>query len=159
MHALAQGPTLTMRIHEYSLMRDVLAATARPRQPASMWASPPLVVMNAFDAGREELRLATALFQGLFPAINVQSVRLSSCQARAPCAPCWQRLHARMHREHGFCHAPTCSTTHCHLEGLSIPVPALLAPWACHHRHAAADCWQLEPDLAPGIGACSAWCC
>lgn len=43
-----QGPTLTMRIHEYSLMRDVIATMQRPRQPASMWKSPPLVVMNNF---------------------------------------------------------------------------------------------------------------
>ena len=71
-----------MRIHEYSLARDVLAGIARPRQPASMWAAPPLVVMNNFSGDREELRLATALFQGLFPAINVQTVKLSSCQAR-----------------------------------------------------------------------------
>ena len=43
-----QGPTLTMRIHQYSLMRDVIATLQRPRQPASMWKSPPLVVMNNF---------------------------------------------------------------------------------------------------------------
>ena len=68
-----------MRVHEYSLMRDVLATLARPRQPASMWKAPPLVVMNNFG-GHEELALATALFQNLFPPINVQTARLSSCQ-------------------------------------------------------------------------------
>ena len=101
MHACLQGPTLTMRIHEYALMRDVLAATPRPRQPASMWAAPPLGVMNSFGGAREELRLATALFQGLFPAINVQTVKLSSCQARAPTPAC-TRPHARMHRGFRF---------------------------------------------------------
>ncbi|EIE18463.1 Brix-domain-containing protein, partial [Coccomyxa subellipsoidea C-169] len=74
-----RGPTLTMRIHAYSLMRDVTATLQRPRQPASMWKSPPLVVMNNFG-GQEELKLATALFQNLFPAINVQTANLSSCQ-------------------------------------------------------------------------------
>ena len=77
--APVQGPTLTMRIHEYSLMRDVLATLVRPRQPASMWKAPPLVVMNNFS-GHEELQLATVLFQNLFPPINVQTAKLSSCQ-------------------------------------------------------------------------------
>ncbi len=31
-------------------------------------------------AGRPELKLATALFQNLFPAINVQTAKLSTCQ-------------------------------------------------------------------------------
>lgn len=78
----AQGPTLTMRIHAYSLMRDVTATLQRPRQPASMWKSPPLVVMNNFG-GTEDLKLATVLFQNLFPAINVQTANLSSCQVGA----------------------------------------------------------------------------
>ena len=76
-----QGPTLTMRIHEYALMKDVTAMLLRPRQPDSMWQAPPLVVMNNF-AGAPELKLATALFQNLFPAINVQTAKLSTCQAR-----------------------------------------------------------------------------
>ena len=74
-----QGPTLTMRIHEYALMKDVTAMLARPRQPDSMWRAPPLVVMNNF-ASRPELKLATVLFQNLFPAINVQTAKLSTCQ-------------------------------------------------------------------------------
>ena len=45
---LPQGPTLTMRVHEYALMRDVAAAQPRPRAPSSLWAAPPLLVMNNF---------------------------------------------------------------------------------------------------------------
>ena len=54
-----------------------------------MWQGPPLVVMNNFSAtGRgagasqqqQHLQLATALFQSLFPAINVQTAKLSACQ-------------------------------------------------------------------------------
>ena len=39
----------------------------------------PLVVMNNFG-GEEHLKLATALFQTLFPAINVQSTSLKQCK-------------------------------------------------------------------------------
>ena len=75
----AQGPTLTMRIHSYSLMRDVAAAQQKPRLPDSLWKTSPLVVMNNFSE-QEHLKLATVLFQNLFPAINVRAVKLSACQ-------------------------------------------------------------------------------
>ncbi|PNH02398.1 Peter Pan-like protein, partial [Tetrabaena socialis] len=73
------GPTMTMRIRSYSLIRDVQSAAARPRVPVNAFKTPPLVVMNGFS-GNEMLRLVTTLFQGLFPAINVQRAKLSSCQ-------------------------------------------------------------------------------
>jgi ribosome biogenesis protein SSF1/2 len=69
-----------MRIHEYALMRDIIATLQRPRQPASMWKSSPLMVMNNFSSSENQLQLATVLFQNLFPAINVQKAKLSSCQ-------------------------------------------------------------------------------
>ncbi|PSC71677.1 Peter Pan [Micractinium conductrix] len=77
-----RGPTLTMRIHEYSLIRDVVAAQQRPRTPQAMWLGPPLVVLNNFSAGsgEEHMKLAGVTFQALFPAINVQTTRLSACQ-------------------------------------------------------------------------------
>lgn len=74
-----QGPTLTMRIHQYSLIREVVASQQRPRQPDSLWKTSPLVVMNNFS-GQEQLKLAAVLFQNLFPAINVQNARLTACQ-------------------------------------------------------------------------------
>ena len=80
-----RGPTLTMRIHEYALIRDVVAAQQRPRLPPAMWLGPPLVVMNNFG-NEEQMKLAAVTFQNLFPAINVQNTRLSACQVRADCA-------------------------------------------------------------------------
>ena len=81
-----RGPTLTLRIHEYSLIRDVLSAQQRPRAPQTMWLGPPLVVMNNFNSPNaskdeaEHLKLATVMFQNLFPTINVATTKLSSCQ-------------------------------------------------------------------------------
>ncbi|EFN50837.1 hypothetical protein CHLNCDRAFT_10262, partial [Chlorella variabilis] len=74
-----RGPTLTMRIHSYSLIRDVVGAQQRPRTPQAMWLGPPLVVMNNFGS-EEQMKLAAVTFQNLFPAINVQTTRLSACQ-------------------------------------------------------------------------------
>jgi len=74
-----RGPTLTMRIHNYSLMRDVLGAQQKPHCPPEMFLTPPLVVMNNFGSA-EELKLATTMFQNLFPSINVSKVKLKTCQ-------------------------------------------------------------------------------
>ena len=41
----------------------------------------PLVVMNSFGA-EEHLKLATTLFQNLFPAINVHTTSLKQCKVR-----------------------------------------------------------------------------
>lgn len=68
-----------MKIHSYSLMRDVVAAQQRPQIPASLWHAAPLLVMNNFR-GSKPLQLATALLQHLFPSIDVNTVKLASCQ-------------------------------------------------------------------------------
>ena len=44
-----------------------------------------LAIQPAFAAGGEEqMKLAAVTFQNLFPAINVQTTRLSACQVRMP---------------------------------------------------------------------------
>lgn len=79
-----RGPTVTFRIHEYSLMRDVLASLQRPRCPQSIWLTHPLVVMNSFNSASSEdaehLKLVSVMFQNLFPTINVTTTKLSTCQ-------------------------------------------------------------------------------
>ncbi len=32
-----QGPTITMKIHQYSLMKDVTAVQNKPRMPDTLW--------------------------------------------------------------------------------------------------------------------------
>jgi ribosome biogenesis protein SSF1/2 len=76
---LLQGPTLTLRIKSYSLMRDVIAAQARPRMPQNAFKTPPLLVMNQFKGHGQHLQLAGTLFQAMFPALQVGSVKLASC--------------------------------------------------------------------------------
>lgn len=77
-----RGPTLTFRIREYALAREVLAAQQNPRAPKSMWQAPPLVVLNNFT-GSEHLKLVAVTFQNMFPAINVATAKLSTCQVGA----------------------------------------------------------------------------
>ena len=83
-----------MRIHSYSLMRDVVAAQQRPQIPSTLWHTAPLLVMNNFK-GSKPLSLASALLQHLFPSINVNTVKLSSCQVSPlSIAHCFHCLHS-----------------------------------------------------------------
>lgn len=75
-----RGPTLTFKILEFSLSSDIAKAQTRPRAPPDMYEAPPLVVMNGFTGPGEHLKLITVMFQNLFPAINVNTVKLSTCQ-------------------------------------------------------------------------------
>lgn len=74
------GPTLTFKIHSYTLAADITNAQSRPRAPASIYKTPPLLVMNGLNTGEEHLKLAIIMLQNMFPAINVHTVKLATCQ-------------------------------------------------------------------------------
>ncbi|XP_031277661.1 peter Pan-like protein [Pistacia vera] len=75
-----QGPTLTFKIHEYSLAVDVARSQVRPRCPQDLFKNPPLIVLSGFGTGDQHLKLTTVMFQNIFPAIDVNTVKLSTCQ-------------------------------------------------------------------------------
>jgi len=74
-----RGPTLTFKIHAYSLASEVAKAQTKPRNPANAFLSPPLVILNNFGDDAHQ-KLATITFQNMFPPINVRRVKLSTCQ-------------------------------------------------------------------------------
>ncbi|XP_010259554.1 PREDICTED: peter Pan-like protein isoform X1 [Nelumbo nucifera] len=75
-----QGPTLTFKIHEYSLAVDVAQSQLRPRCPPELFKSSPLIVLSGFGTGDQHLKLTTIMFQNIFPSIDINTVKLSSCQ-------------------------------------------------------------------------------
>ncbi|KAA8514828.1 hypothetical protein F0562_018007 [Nyssa sinensis] len=75
-----QGPTLTFKIHEYSLATDVTQSQLRPRCPQDLFKNSPLIVLSGFGTGEQHLKLTTIMFQNIFPAIDINTVKLSSCQ-------------------------------------------------------------------------------
>ncbi|KAJ6873456.1 peter Pan-like protein [Populus alba x Populus x berolinensis] len=75
-----QGPTITFKIHEYSLAVDVAQSQLRPRCPQDLFKNAPLIVLSGFGSGEQHLKLTTVMFQNIFPAIDVNTVKLSSCQ-------------------------------------------------------------------------------
>lgn len=75
-----QGPTLSFKINEYSLAADVAQSQLRPRCPQDLFKNAPLIVMSGFGNGAEHLKLTTTVFKNIFPAIDINTVKLSSCQ-------------------------------------------------------------------------------
>lgn len=74
-----RGPTLTYKIHSFSLSNEIMATQKNPRNPPKAFLSPPLVVLNNFGDEAHQ-KLATITFQNMFPPINVRKVKLSTCQ-------------------------------------------------------------------------------
>lgn len=73
---LPRGPTLTFRLDEYSLMKDVTAVLKRPKTIGAQFKFPPLAVLNNFKSESSEVKLMTTVFQNMFPAIKVQKIKL-----------------------------------------------------------------------------------
>lgn len=74
------GPTLTFKINDYSLMADIARSQPRPRSTAGIFKNPPLIVLAGFGSEEQQLKLITVMFQNIFPVIDVNTVKLSSCQ-------------------------------------------------------------------------------
>ncbi|XP_071714665.1 peter Pan-like protein [Rutidosis leptorrhynchoides] len=75
-----QGPTLTFKIQEYSLAVDIANSLLRPRVSEDLFKNSPLIVLSGFGTGEQHLKLVTIMFQNIFPTIDINTVKLSSCQ-------------------------------------------------------------------------------
>ena len=78
-----EGPTLSFRVHRFSLNRHIKSLQKRPvSYTDSLSANPPVVVTNNFgDAtASPHVKLMRITFQAMFPAINVSTVKLSECR-------------------------------------------------------------------------------
>jgi ribosome biogenesis protein SSF1/2 len=80
---LPEGPTLSFRVHRFSLSRHVKGLQKRPVSwTSSLRDHPPVVVTNNFgDASvAPHIKLMRITFQNLFPQINVSTVQLNECR-------------------------------------------------------------------------------
>ncbi|CAH8612800.1 unnamed protein product [Schistosoma rodhaini] len=80
------GPSLTFRVAEYSLKRDIQTLVRRVFD-SRQYSSPPLLVMTGFGMGGTNantsaplphLRLVVDMFQNLLPPLNVPKLKLST---------------------------------------------------------------------------------
>lgn len=77
-----QGPTLTFRVHQFSLAKHIQKLQRRPVNTNTLTDHSPIVVTNNFgDASAPpQVKLMRITFQNMFPAINVATVRLKECR-------------------------------------------------------------------------------
>ena len=77
-----QGPTLTFRVHLFSLSKHIQKLQRRPISAKSLMDSSPIVVTNNFgdQTAPPQVKLMRITFQNMFPAINVATVKLKECR-------------------------------------------------------------------------------
>eukprot|EP00560_Eucampia_antarctica_P006918 CAMPEP_0197823746 /NCGR_PEP_ID=MMETSP1437-20131217/1058_1 /TAXON_ID=49252 ORGANISM="Eucampia antarctica, Strain CCMP1452" /NCGR_SAMPLE_ID=MMETSP1437 /ASSEMBLY_ACC=CAM_ASM_001096 /LENGTH=468 /DNA_ID=CAMNT_0043423057 /DNA_START=70 /DNA_END=1473 /DNA_ORIENTATION=- len=76
------GPTLSFKVNQFSLTRQVRAVQRRPYDSQQAFAQAPIVVTNNFgdNTAAPHVKLMRITFQNMFPAINVASVKLADCR-------------------------------------------------------------------------------
>lgn len=73
-----RGPTLTFKVHQFSLARDVLGSQKKQFIGSKLFQYPPLVILNSFSGEGKHIKLMAATFQNMFPSINLTNVKLSN---------------------------------------------------------------------------------
>ncbi|CAJ0964130.1 unnamed protein product, partial [Mesorhabditis belari] len=77
---LPQGPTLTFRVQEYTLKRQVLSRQKKQMWCDTLFSAAPLVVMNGFKTAdqKRHLQVVQTMVQNMFPSLNVDTVQLKA---------------------------------------------------------------------------------
>ncbi|KAK7868620.1 hypothetical protein R5R35_008429 [Gryllus longicercus] len=74
---IPRGPTLSFRVHNYTLARDVISAMKKQYVFSKQFDHHPLVVLNGFSGEGMHIKLLATTFQNMFPSINLIKVDLS----------------------------------------------------------------------------------
>lgn len=80
---MPEGPTLSFRVHRFSLTRHIQGLQKRPVAfTGSLTTQPPITVTNNFGdhTAPPHIKLLRITFQNLFPQINVSTVKLKDCR-------------------------------------------------------------------------------
>jgi ribosome biogenesis protein SSF1/2 len=76
---LPKGPTLTYKIDDYTLARDVRSSLKKPLLYAGLFQLAPLIVMNAFSGGDSlEVKLMASMWRNIFPSIDINNANLNA---------------------------------------------------------------------------------
>uniref|UniRef100_A0A182MR80 Brix domain-containing protein n=1 Tax=Anopheles culicifacies TaxID=139723 RepID=A0A182MR80_9DIPT len=75
---MPKGPTLTFKLHQYTLAKDVISNTRKQFVDDECFKTAPLVILNSFSGEGKHLKLMASTFQNMFPPINLSKIKLSS---------------------------------------------------------------------------------
>jgi len=73
-----RGPTMTFRINNYTLARDVRSSLKRQVTYEKQYQNHPLLIMNSFTGEDKGVQLMESMFRNMFPSINVNRLKLNS---------------------------------------------------------------------------------
>lgn len=73
---MPRGPTLTFKIHSFSLARDVISMLKKQMVYEEAYKNSPLVILNNFSGEGMQLKLIASTFQNMFPTINLTTVSI-----------------------------------------------------------------------------------
>lgn len=75
---LPHGPTLSFKVHQFTLSRDVLSTQRKQIVDPKVFLHPPLVVLNSFSGDGKHIKMMANTFQNMFPSINLRTVQLAT---------------------------------------------------------------------------------
>lgn len=75
---LPRGPTLTFKVLNYSLAKDVISSLKKQMVVEEAFKHSPLMVLNSFSGEGMQIKLMASLFQNMFPTINLTNVDLNT---------------------------------------------------------------------------------
>ncbi|XP_044299640.1 suppressor of SWI4 1 homolog isoform X2 [Varanus komodoensis] len=75
---LPGGPTLTFKVTQYSLIKDIVSSLKRHRMHEQQFTYHPLLVLNNFGIQGMHIKVMASMFQNMFPSINVHRVNLNA---------------------------------------------------------------------------------
>lgn len=75
---LPRGPTLTFKIHNFSLARDVVSSLKKQVVVEEAFKHSPLVILNSFSGEGMHLKMMASMFQNMFPTLNLTKVDLNT---------------------------------------------------------------------------------
>lgn len=75
---LPRGPTLTFKVHNFSLARDVISSLKVQNVVEEAFKHSPLIVLNSFSGEGLQMKLMASMFQNMFPTINLTNVDLNT---------------------------------------------------------------------------------
>lgn len=78
MMRLPRGPTLTFRIHNFSLAKDVVSSLKKQVVIEEAFKTSPLLVLNSFSGEGMQMKMMASMFQNMFPTINLTSIDLNT---------------------------------------------------------------------------------
>lgn len=71
---LPRGPTLTFKVHQFTLAKDVIASVKKQFVDEEAFHTAPLIILNNFTGEGKHLKLMATTFQNMYPTINLATV-------------------------------------------------------------------------------------